>query len=391
MNQKKSSQVPGQYYGYSLQTTRFLVRLLEGDSDWNVSLEAFEDIGVETSNGYRIAEQDKSAPHSNPVADRSVELWKTFSNWIRSALSGQLDPEKTFFEIYVSHPRTGEIIEKFSRASNPSDSLLALREAKKSVWGPPPDLPKKHSVLNSIKSYVSDVFEAEEDLVCKIIQNFKLNCGSGSPQTDLHALFSKFAPEEIVDETLRYALGWVKSEIDILLEQQKVAVIMVGLFRKDFLSFIRKHDRRTILATFAKSPSPEEVESQRLMTYVRQLEIIEEDNEHKIRAINDFLRAESDRTIWAKKGWVHELSFDEFEEDLERTWRNLKRITDIELSGRSKVERGQHLCAKCELHCAPLEGIDTPPHFTSGSFHALSNKTVIGWHPSYERLLRESL
>jgi hypothetical protein len=389
MNQKRSNQVPWQYLGYSLQPVRFLVRLIEGDSDSNVSLEAFEDIGVETSNGHRIAEQDKSAPRSNPVSDRATELWKTFSNWIHAVQSGQLDPGRTTFEIYVSHRRTGNIVESFSRANNPQDSYQALKEAKKIIWGPPPLFPLKSSVPATIEPYVTTVFEADVPLVSKIIQNFHLICGSGSPQADLHALVSKaWVPEEIVNDTLHFALGWVKRETDLLLEQGKVACLSVGVFRRNIISFVRRHDCRTILDTFAKAPTQTEIESQRLRTYVRQLEIIREEDEHKIRAIADYLRAEVDRTHWAEKGYVHELSFDEFEKNLQRTWINLKTKTDIALAGHNEVERGKYLCSECEMHHALLEGLDLPPHFTPGSFHALSDRTVIGWHPNYETLLK---
>jgi len=390
MNQKRSNQVPWQYLGYSLQPVRFLVRLIEGDSDSNVSLEAFEDIGVETSNGHRTAEQDKSTPHSNPVSDRATDLWKTFSNWIHAVQSGQLAPEITTFEIYVSHPRTGNIVESFSRAINYQGSYHALKEAKKLIWGPPPLFPLKSSVPATIEPYVTTVFEADEPLVSKIIQNFHLICGSGSPQADLLALVRKaWVPEEIVDDALHYALGWVKRETDLLLEQGKVACISVGAFRRNITSFVRRHDRRTILDNFAKAPTQTEIESQRLRVYVRQLELIKEENEHKIIAITDYLRAEADRTHWAAKGYVHEKSFDEFEENLQRTWINLKKRTDIALSGHSELERGKYLCSECEMHHAFLEGLDLPPHFTSGSFHALSDRIVIGWHPHYEILLKE--
>jgi hypothetical protein len=175
-----------------------------------------------------------------------------------------------------------------------------------------------------------------------------------------------------------------------LIRAGEVACISVGAFRRNITSFVRRLDRRTILTTFAKAPTLTEIESQRLRTYVRQIELIKEEDEHKIRAITDYLRAEVDRTHWAEKGYVHDLSFDEFEENLQRTWINLKNKTDIAFSGHSEIERGKYLCSECEMHRVFLEGLDLPPHFTPGSFHALSDKKVIGWHPNYEILLKEA-
>ena len=276
----------------------------------------------------------------------------------------------------------------FQEPIHNKNAYQALKEVKNLIFGPPPLFPLKSSLPATIKPYVTTVFEADESLVSKLIQNFHLICGSGSPQADLLALVSKaWVPEELINDTLYYALGWVKRETDLLLEQGKVACISVGAFRRNIISFVRRHDRRTILDTFAKAPTQTDIESQRLRTYVLQLEFIQEEDEHKIRAITDYLRAEADRTHWAVKGDVHEKSFDEFEENLHRTWINLKTRTDIALSGHNEVEKGKYLCSECEMHDALLEGLALPPHFTPGSFHALSDRTVIGWHPNYKILI----
>lgn len=218
---KKPPQVPGPYLGYSLQTTRFLVRLLEADPDSIISLEVFEDVGVETIDGHRIAEQGKSTSDGeNPVSDRAVGLWKTFSNWVDAIEYGDLELNKTMFEIYVSHPRSGKIVSSFSNARSRQEAYCALKRAKEEIWS-------IGAVSGAIKAYVARVFEVDEEIVCKIIQAFTLVCGSGSPQADLKTLMSKNigVPPEILDDLLAYCLGWVKEQTDILLEQGKPAII----------------------------------------------------------------------------------------------------------------------------------------------------------------------
>ena len=94
------------------------MRLLEAEPGWTVSLEVFEDVGVETAEGKRVAEQVKSTYKGNPISDRAVDLWKTFSNWIDAVSCGNLQLDKTTFEIYVSRPKTGDIVSRFSKASS---------------------------------------------------------------------------------------------------------------------------------------------------------------------------------------------------------------------------------------------------------------------------------
>nr|VFJ95024.1 MAG: Protein of unknown function (DUF3732) [Candidatus Kentron sp. H]VFJ95756.1 MAG: Protein of unknown function (DUF3732) [Candidatus Kentron sp. H]VFK01967.1 MAG: Protein of unknown function (DUF3732) [Candidatus Kentron sp. H] len=53
---KRSTNVPGSYRGFSLQATRFLYHLLTMKPDDIVSLEYFEDVGVEKPDGVKLAE-----------------------------------------------------------------------------------------------------------------------------------------------------------------------------------------------------------------------------------------------------------------------------------------------------------------------------------------------
>src|SRR5271157_563200 len=73
-SQHKSSNVPGTYLGFSLQTTRFLEHMLKAANGDTVCLEVFEDVGVEKADGSRIAEQNKSNLTHNPLADRALDF-----------------------------------------------------------------------------------------------------------------------------------------------------------------------------------------------------------------------------------------------------------------------------------------------------------------------------
>ncbi|MCA1050988.1 hypothetical protein LCM14_14315 [Priestia aryabhattai] len=387
---KKSANVPGQYLGYSLQGTRFLVKLLEAETGTAVSLEVFDDIGTENNSGKKIAEQGKSALVGNPIADRSKDLWKTFSNWIDSIKTGILDVNRTSFEIYVSHPKNGNIVRKFSDAKTIEEAKDAISFAKRELWGEAPEYEKKENVALSIQEYVSDVFLYDETTVYKLIQNFSLNCGSNSPQTDLRELMNKYlCPDEIIDYVLEWSLGWVKRKTDMLLEKSLPAIIQVNDFRSEVRSFIRKHDRRTILASVSISQDQDIIEGnlKELSTYIKQLELINSKYEDKYSAVNDFLRAGIDRSYWAENSLVHESSFDEFEDSLTREWSNSNEEIEIMHTDKSEIVRGKLLYLKCKRLEKHLEGLEVPDHFVPGCFHALSDERVIGWHPNYKTQL----
>jgi hypothetical protein len=386
---KKSPHVPYNYAGYSLQTTRLTARLLESDPGSILSLEVFDDVGVDLPDGRRIAEQSKLSLDGNPVADRAVGLWKTFSNWVDAVKIGELDPAKTKFELYVSKPVSGPLVKSFSSACSMPDAVKAIEDARQLLWGSPPIFSKKLSLAGSIRDYVSNVLEADKSITCQIILAFTLRQGGRVPQKDFEDLIRKgFVTDEVIGLVADQALGWVKSRTDELLQQGKPAYIERDKFFTEITAFIRRIDRQNILCSFAPDPTQEQIDRDiAAKTYVRQLQIIDLSYDDQIEAVIDYLRSSSDRTIWSAHGLVHEDSFHEFEDGLKKAWKHLKRESDLTYSGNDVVGKGQLLYSKCSLYKAKLQNMDLEDHFTRGSFHTLSNGLIIGWHPDYKSKL----
>lgn len=391
VDEKKSNQVPNQYLGYSLQEQRALARLLTSDPCSFVSVEVFDDVGVIFPGGLQLAEQGKSFHSSNPVSDRSKNLWKTFSNWIDNQENGLVDIERTHFVIYTFKPYNGEIVDGFSSAHSIKEATEALNLARKKLWGDGLDYPLKNNLSDSIRPYVNRVLNADQMVVTKIIMNFTLENGSGHSSEDLKDLFKKkFIPDELIDLLLIHCLGWVKEKLNTLIEQGQPGVLSEEEFRLASTAYLRRIDRRTVLHSFAIKPNQDEIDTalRELRIYIQQLDLIDCDDDEKIRAVIDFMKAESDRTMWSVNGTVDEESFDEYEEGLVRTWEFIRKKMVLELGDRSEIEKGKATYYNCSLHKAKLEGIDVPDHFTPGSFHALADAERVGWHPEYKFLLQ---
>jgi len=154
-------------------------------------------------------------------------------------------------------------------------------------------------------------------------------------------------------------------------------------------AFSQKLDRREILRRFAEQPSEEQINFEvSHRRYVRQLDLIDCDYDTKVSAVVDFLQASVDRTKWSELGLVHESSFDEFEDNLKRVWKNKKTATDISHRDKCEADRGKLLLADCSQHVLSLENNALPPHFVPGSFHSLADQVVIGWHPDFQKILQ---
>lgn len=94
---RKSSSVPGQALGFSLQHTKMAGLLASLESGATVEYEGLDDLTVYHPTGEMQLWQIKSALASNPRADRSVELWKALANW----RAIHLDRESTIFKINI--------------------------------------------------------------------------------------------------------------------------------------------------------------------------------------------------------------------------------------------------------------------------------------------------
>ena len=382
---KRSPHVPGQFLGYSLQASRAVVRLLSAPPGSSVSIEVFDDVGVQLADGQSTAEQTKSATASNPIADRSVELWKTLANWVEAVESGGISLPVTTFELYVSKKKKGNLAEVFDSAVDEAAARAALNLAKVQLWGPPPEHPQRAKVSATLQPHLDRVFGADEKLVVGVIQRFSLAFGRGDITAEVQAeLRSKLVSDDMLAPVGERMIGWAKTRIDSLLEQRRAAVLATDDFAKELLTFVRKYDRSKILYSFAGEPSQEAVAAELpVRRYIRQLDIIDIDFEGKLRAANDFLRASVDRSVWADKGLVNSTSFDDFEQCLVRTWEAKRLAVSVQAADKPEPDMGRLLYAECLACQHQLEGLSVPPHFTPGCFHELADAPRLGWHPRY--------
>lgn len=387
-----ASTVPGQFQGFSVQFTRLLARLCDASPGDILSVEVLDDVASESVSGEKLLEQDKSTTsEGNPVADRAVPLWNTFANWVTFVSQGKLEPRKTQFVIYVTAPRTGDLVSLFNDANTMPRAQAALARAGTMLWGSTARSSARAAVSTTLRPLLKKIFEADAELVARIIQRFSLLTGSGSPQDDLAARFTRLlVPDDLLQDALLWAQGWVKEHVDRAHEKSEPARLEFDVFRRELIAYIRRVDGRRILLSRAPSPSDDDRARELIgRIYLHQLDLIEEDDTAKLQAVNDYLRAASDRTIWSERGEVDRSSFDAHEQHLVRTWTFLRKRVEVTHAAHDPISRGKLLYAECGLYRSTLEGLEVPDHFTIGSMHALADVPHIGWHPEYQARLAE--
>src|SRR5579862_3021193 len=209
---RPSPHVPAQYYGYSLQCTHFVHRLLDADPGSVVSLEVLEDVASRKPSGALEAVQVKSGRESNPTSDHSPELWKTFSNWITAVQAGEIRLEETSFELYVGRARSGRIATRLSQAKTESEATSVIAFAREQLLASKRSGKKRDETAATVhKTTLTVLDKKNEKIFSKIVERFTLTGGSGHAFPDLLDKFKKaLIDDDIAEDVLLHGLGWGK-------------------------------------------------------------------------------------------------------------------------------------------------------------------------------------
>ena len=139
---RHATAAPGQYYGYSMvQGVAYFTGFCRASPDEAVSIEGLDDISVDGDSGL-LVEQDKSGLAHNPVADKSLDLWKTLRNWLEGLRNGQI-PAGTKFVLYVAQSHTGSVVERLHNCRSAADGAILAQALRLEFWGNGPEYREK--------------------------------------------------------------------------------------------------------------------------------------------------------------------------------------------------------------------------------------------------------
>lgn len=386
-----NTHVPDKVYAYSLQVRHVLYELL-GCSDGDiVSVEVFDDIGVEKADHTVEAIQVKSAlSDRNPVSNRATDLWKTFHNWLLSVQEKELQLNDTIFKLFITVDRHGSIVDSFDAANTLEKSQEVWESAREEFYD---NTGVEKKLSNEYAFFIRYFFDNDnKELACGIIERFRLGTIDKKHTEFLYDHFKKtLIPDDIREYVLLYILGWIDKKTAEKVESKKPVIVSYDEFKRELTAIYREVNQKQSLKEIAPKPSDEEVKKEygSLKTYVEQLNIINCDYTDQLEAINDYLRASANRTAWANRGDISQESIITYEDELKRTWNNKKRIINILNKDLNLEEKGQLLYFDCQDKNIDMGHLGVPSFFTSGCYHVLADGEIIGWHPNYKEKLKE--
>ncbi len=374
------SNAPGQLLGYALQFPRALFHLLRSAPKDVVCVEVLGDVATLTSDGELLSEEDKSSIVGNPLTDRSIDLWKTFSNWIEAINNKDFDVEKTQFVLYCNQSGRESIVNKFSSAQNESDILNAIEYAKSELSDLKPD--------HEIWKYYDFVVNQNGTLLLKVIERFELQIGNGAGYDEVRIEIQRqHVPDGQIEFIMENLSGWIQKVIIENIAVRKNAIISWEEFDHQFkVLFNRSRCRELIDFTMQYSIKDEKVRSQVKIRprYLQQLEAIGLKDEDILTEISDYLRADVNREKWIADEIIDEEVASDFEDRLTRFWVNQRNKIRITQKTLGEIEQGQLLLSDCKSRQESIRDMVPPSSTIAGTYHALADEPTLGWHPNWK-------
>lgn len=396
------TEVPGSFEGFSAEEKQAFYELMRNtDDDVEVWIEKHDDVSVKKDVDVECVQLKSATGDNNPLTDKSVELWKSLSNWAEKLQNPEFISEVNICKCRysVSSPRTlrpGTIATLFHAASSESDAELALREAL-SIIGKP---------SKTLEPYISWFFLPEnKNYAITVIRLF-------SYETHHHFLSeikAKFHETSYLDATIEESVfktmcGWIRCQASPFTEDGEPALLPRAEYRKELTKEGRRL-RDNPLSQTIPNPSDAEIrtEKSKQANYLIQLQLIEEALEGSrddiaLSAITEKLRSECLVANLAKNGAISSEGLEAYQDDLVSEWKNERQKSLIDSmhqdNSNEAIGASIFLNTRTAVKTTRLETFDTPWFFSCGQLHDLADKIDdalgiprIGWHPNYSDFL----
>lgn len=385
------TEVPGQFFGYSLQWPRAYLNLLKIPSDAAVSVEEFSDVGILYSDGSKTAEEDKSSiSGKNPVSDASSNLWKSFYNWVMKINDGTLVVNRDNFILYANHevPSNSLVLKMNNVDDKNVDQIInIIKEKSKKI--------ESADVRKYIEYILSkDNIEITKQLLIKF--EFVNNKKSDDVYDDIRKELKRQLCNEnddLIDTIVFQATGWLKEKIMKSFSKKECSFT----YRYEYEKFIKPYIQKIIdssIKDYSLTKILTEENKQDTLNarpiFVKQLEFIELENDEILSAIEDYYKADLNRLKWREHEVISIEDLENFDKDLKSHYSHEKQRINLLNSNLTNEKKGSLLYYNCQDKDIKLAQQTPPARTVQGTYQVLSNNKEIGWHPNWGEKLEDT-
>jgi hypothetical protein len=346
-----------------------------------ISIEKFDDIGFEIDGEPTELIQTKHhVAKKGNLSDASVDLWKTLLIWTKLVASDADAPSRLKFTLLTTGIAPAGSAASFLR--------LRDRDEKKA------DALLLAAATDSKNKENADAYAAYKTLSedSRLVLLRAVLVLDGSPniidvRDDIvHAVYHATSRDHL-DHFVERLEGWWFGVVIKALASGGRAVPVLDIDQR--VDELREEFKRNALPVDFKTKFPSQAVVAELdkRPFVRQLRKVDIGSARIEYAIRDYYRASEQRSRWAREDLLLDGEIQNYEQQLVEAWepRHAAMVDQLApaCSPEEKIAGGQTLFKWAEQDADfPLRSV-RERFLTHGSYHILSNRYAVGWHPDY--------
>ncbi len=321
------------------------------------------------------------------LSDRSSDFWKTLRVWCEQINTNLIDPNETIFSLVTTECTSEKsILKKIKDKANTKEIIEELEKVTKETSNKTNI--KGYQAFNSLSQQnknklINNMFITDSSLdfneINKKIEN----------ELKLSALPNQIKPllDRLEGWFFRICIKHLQGNIEYITfsDLQKQINYIVDSFKEDNLP-IDFPDKI--------QPTAEELEKIDSMIFSKQLDLINISPRLKSTAISNYQRAFNQRSKWLKDDLLNPQEEIDFDKRLIDEWQekfDLLLDDTEDLDATIQKEHGKEFYVSNYVKQNSnifIRNRFQENYLTRGSYHMLSDKLKVGWHPCFEDLLK---
>lgn len=320
---KNKHSASASFAGYLFQIERLIFWLSISDVEL-VALETEDDVVAKLKgiSPIKILEQAKHSVTSRvPYSDTSVDLWKTLSIWAKSALASTSDLDTITFSL-ITNKRlpSNRLIKKLVESKNNAEIFDLCFEKLISIAS---------TCRGKVKPFAQEVLKCDRDVLKAMVRRIEII--SEETATDIKNLKQHVRSNLGISDRLPFdymyqeILGLVVHQIIQTWKKNEPFQFSREVVLRRVNESIALYQKKSFIErTIDLLPlSRVEVERNKGKLFVEQLKAIHCDDEEIIKAINEFMRSDIEKSRYAEEGEVLEYHFEQYYMDLKEHWQSV--------------------------------------------------------------------
>lgn len=372
--------------GYLFQSRLALLRglqLLKKQPNGVISIEKYDDVAFDDTDHGKCLLQAKHHISPKSLSDKSVELWKTLRVWLETFQAGALTAGNVRRMLITTACADGDSAMALLRPGHDAKARakshnLLCKAASES---------KSLTTKEGREAYLK-LSDTEAELFLQSIEVCDNHINLIDMMDEIEGELVLLSPDHKA-LIAQYLEGWWLSVVaQHLIDENADDIPVQNIIRKAYEIGNQFKQNGLPVDDPAAIGAKEYTESDEAALFVKQMRLVELNDNIIRRAVSDYYRSSAQRSKWARESLLLDGETDRYDEKLRDRWArkfDADCAESADLSDGDKKKLGRGICVWATQEQVGFRNV-VETWITAGSFHGLADRMHIGWHPEYAKM-----